>query len=287
MKKNIYQFLNLIIIAAIIYVGVDTFYRFIEPGFDPFKNDNLTKEPKSTKGIATRSRINDYEIINKRNIFGTSPQNSIVIDDAPETDNLEPTTLKISLIGTVTGNSKDAAAIIEDKSKKTQDLYRVGDSVQNAIIKNILYGKVVLSYNGRNEILNKDEPNAKESSPAPVVGRKMPTRRNPVATRSITLRRDDIVKSFSDINGILSQASIRPHSTDGENNGLAITGIKANSIFRKMGLRNGDIVKGVGGNEMKSPEDLISLYNQLKSEDPVSIKILRRGRERIISFRFR
>jgi general secretion pathway protein C len=65
---------------------------------------------------------------------------------------------------------------------------------------------------------------------------------------------------------------------------LAITGIKAGSIFRRMGLRNGDIVKGINGNEITSPEDLISLYNDLKSESDVSLQIVRRGAERSLNY---
>ena len=54
-----------------------------------------------------------------------------------------------------------------------------------------------------------------------------------------------------------------------------------------MGLRNGDIVKGVDGNEIKSTDDFISLYNDLQNNEDVAIQIIRRGRERTINYRFR
>ena len=67
---------------------------------------------------------------------------------------------------------------------------------------------------------------------------------------------------------------------------MAVTGIKAGSIFRKMGLRNGDIVKGVNDNEIKSTEDLINIYNDLKSAPDISLQIMRRGQERSLNYSF-
>ncbi len=111
---------------------------------------------------------------------------------------------------------------------------------------------------------------------------------NPIPARTISLRKELIKDALSDLQTLLTQASIRPYFSEGQPDGLAISGIKAGSIFRKMGFRNGDIVKSVKGNDIKSPEDLISLYNYLQSEDndTVTYKILRRGRERIINLNF-
>jgi type II secretory pathway component PulC len=43
----------------------------------------------------------------------------------------------------------------------------------------------------------------------------------------------------------------------------------------------------VGGNEIKTPEDLYALYNDLISEDEIPLEIIRRGRDRILNIRFR
>ena len=93
------------------------------------------------------------------------------------------------------------------------------------------------------------------------------------------------MKSLEDPDNI--QANIRPHLTDGRTDGVSIAGIKTGSVFRKMGFMNGDILKRIEENEITSPEDIISLYNKLKSEDSVSVDIIRRGREYTYSYRFR
>ena len=93
--------------------------------------------------------------------------------------------------------------------------------------------------------------------------------------------------ALEDINNLLSQARILPHFNDGQADGLTIAGIKAGSIFLKMGLRNGDIIHGINDTSITSPDDMFSLYNDLKSGSNIALKIKRSGVERIINYRFR
>lgn len=290
MTKNIYTIINIIAIGAIIFMGVDTFYRIIgarldQPGFE--KAYVVTKPVQARR---TRvDRLSDYEIINRRSIFGkTADVSQQPDDDLSEIENLEPTSLDLVLLGTVAGSQQNAYAIIADKSKRSEDIYRVGDSVKNAVIKNIYRGKVVLRVNGKDEVLSMDDAPAPASDTSSLsVNRSAVSPEQRIPTRTITLQRTEVEDSLANLQDLLTQASIRPHISNGEPDGLAITGVKADSIFRKMGLRNGDIVKGVEGNEIRSPEDLISLYNDLQNDDTVEIQIIRRGRERTINYRFR
>jgi general secretion pathway protein C len=196
------------------------------------------------------------------------------------------------LLGTVAGDQANAVAVIEDKKKRKQDLYKVGDSVQDALIKKILRGKVVLEVGGKDEILAMEETTASSSSSTPGTSRSrstpanIPGSRTRSLERTISLRRNDIDESLQDINALLSQARILPHFENGEADGLAVTGIKAGSIFMKMGLRNGDIVNGVNDSAITSPEDIMSMYSDMQSGSSLSIQIKRGGRERTINYRF-
>ena len=66
---------------------------------------------------------------------------------------LKKTDLKLKLWGTITGNGVRAYAIIEEGTKREQKLYKVGETVQNATIKIILREKVILSVEGKDELL--------------------------------------------------------------------------------------------------------------------------------------
>jgi general secretion pathway protein C len=69
--------------------------------------------------------------------------------------------------------------------------------------------------------------------------------------------------------------------------GLALSNIQPNSIFRRMGLRNGDVLKGVDGQEIQSVDDALRLYDNLKTADTVMVELKRRGREKSIEYRVR
>ncbi|NIA05520.1 MAG: hypothetical protein GWP11_06085 [Proteobacteria bacterium] len=140
---------KLVLIFVLVYAGVTVWYGRLE---DTLRRDTRPHETviqrqsgRTTKILRQRP---DYRIIIKRNIF------QAVIGAEPGGDEyLEPTALKLLLMGTVSGTKRDARAIIVDEQKKKQDLYRIGDSVQGALIQSIERGKVILQVHGRREVL--------------------------------------------------------------------------------------------------------------------------------------
>lgn len=293
MTKNIYTIINIIAIAVIIFLGVDTFYRVIEAGVEKPLVKQAATEVKSTpkKSINTR-KLSDYEVINRRSIFGKAGAGSTgTMNDPSQVESLDPTSLDVILLGTVAGSDEDAYAVIEDKSKRTQDIYHIGDSIKDAVLKNIYRNKVVIRFNGKDEILLKDEnqgqKGASSSSFPGFSGMTPPPAAGGEPVQTITLNRTELDSALSNIQEVMTQASIQPHMQDGVVDGMTITGVKANSIFRKAGLRNGDIVKGIEGMEIKSAEDLLSIYGSLRDSESVGFQIIRRGRVRNIQLKVR
>lgn len=290
MTKNIYTIVNLIIIGIIIFLGVDTFYSVLETKLDrpDIERTAVNKDLRKTKKIKRQSLRRYENIILSRGIFGK------VIDEkadepaekVPEKI-LQPTALRVSLVGTVSGSAAYAHALIEDKTKRSQDIYRVGDSIQGAFIKEILDEKVILSMNGKDEILTMDEPDSGKNSPGPLPDNTSSTPGESVSSRTITVKRDEIMKSLENLNEVMSQARIRPHFKNGNPDGIAITGVRSGSIFRKLGFINGDIINSVNGQRIDSPEDIISFYENLKSQDNLSLRINRRGRETELNYMLR
>lgn len=97
----------------------------------------------------------NYKIILERNLFGAPPAagtaETVVKTTAKD---LEETTLKIALKGTIHGVEESDRAIILDQKSKTQQLYQKGDGIQGAFVKEILRGRVILSHNGNDETLD-------------------------------------------------------------------------------------------------------------------------------------
>jgi general secretion pathway protein C len=80
----------------------------------------------------------------------------------------------------------------------------------------------------------------------------------------------------------MSQANIRPHPE-----GFQISRIRRSSIFRSMGLRNGDIITAAGNMPINSVNDALDIVRGLTGGGKTSLKIKRRGRTRIIDYYIR
>ena len=201
---------KLVLIFLLVYAGVFLYYGRLEKRWlagtgEPLKiglekstvdtgEDAATPEPM----VATQ----DFQIIVTRNIFQASLE-SVAQKPVEVVEELVPTSLNLTLLGTVTGNDQDARAIIVDNKEKQQDLYQVGDAVQGAFIESIERGKITLDVNGKKEALLIKEregggpgaPNVPRSEPRLVpqdtpeinAARKVPRAR---PHRRITFRKD-------------------------------------------------------------------------------------------------
>jgi general secretion pathway protein C len=99
--------------------------------------------------------------------------------------------------------------------------------------------------------------------------------------------RSDLQESLNNLHELLSQARIRPHFKDGRARGLAVTNIRPGSFFEKLGLRNGDIVQGIDGRDINSPDDVLEVYSKLRSGSHVTLQITRNGVQRTMDYKFR
>ena len=280
MLKIYHTIFSLIALTVIVYVGVDIFYRVVRSQLRQMNTQKIftqrAPEVKQKKGPPLR----DYQVINGRNLFGSVEK--AAVNTKPEAiETLDPTSLKIALLGTVAGSEKNAVAVIEEKKLRKQGLYRVGDSVQGAVVKVILRGKVILRVGDKDEILTMEEDDSSKSGNGK--GRSSASGDQ----TSIRVRRSDIERSMKNINTLLSQVRIRPHFKNGEADGLSISRIRPNSIFTKLGLRNGDVVQAIDETPIQSPDDILSMYEKIKSGSKISIQITRRGRQKTINYEMR
>jgi general secretion pathway protein C len=271
---------NLIALTVIVYVGVDIFYRVVRSQLRQMNTQKIFTQQAPEVKQKKSPPLRDYQVINGRNLFGSVEK--AVVNTKPEAiETLEPTSLKIALLGTVAGSEQNAVAVIEEKKLRKQGLYRVGDSVQGAVVKVILRGKVILRVGDKDEILTMEEDDSSKSGNGK--GRSSASGDQ----TSIRVRRTDIEKSMKNINTLLSQVRIRPHFKNGEADGLSISRIRPNSIFTKLGLRNGDVVQAIDETPIQSPDDILSMYEKIKSGSKISIQITRRGRQKTINYEMR
>ena len=280
MTKLFYTILNIVALSLVVYIGVDTFYRVVSSELKGVNTKEIVAEQLPNVEESKRSPLSSFKVITERNLFGSLDKASKDVNEE-ETEDLELTSLKIALLGTVTGSEQNAFAVIEETDKRKQGLYKIGDSVQNATVKKILREKVVLRVGTKDEILTMEESAASRRDR----GRR-PSKPNERG-KTITVSRKDIQNSLKDINNLMSQVRIRPHFKDGKSDGLSVSRIKGGSIFSKLGLRNGDIVQKINGEPINSPDEVLVLYEKLKSGSRVSLEVTRKGEPKTMNYRFR
>ncbi len=173
---NRLSIIGLFVLATLLATGgVELFCRFLDQTLivEPLPSVTKASGPAWTNtgakppapGMASRPGTagKDYSIIIKRSLFGKA-QKKVTNEAAPApTPVLEATSLDLILLGTISGGANNQRAIIQDKRKKTQDIYYKGDAIGPALIKEILRGKVILTVRGKDEVLLMKEP---KSSPS-------------------------------------------------------------------------------------------------------------------------
>jgi len=196
-------------------------------------------------------------------------------------ETLEKTSLDLKLLGTIILEPQGGFAIIQEGRKKKQKRYQKGDTVQNALVKAVLREKVILSYKGRDEVLLMEPAKGSDAPTSPFppsASLTMPPGEKTSLSRSL------VDEALGNINKLMGDVRVRPHFSRGKPDGLLLYGIKKNSLFQTMGLKNGDIIMGVDGKEIESVDDALTFYEQLKESSDVNVQIKRRGKTKEIQY---
>jgi general secretion pathway protein C len=289
MAQRYFNIANILLITAGVYLLVNGFYSVVTAKFDYGASPTPSTSARRTQPAVDRPRapLSSYANIVDRNLFNTEPQAEVAPPPKKvDLETLKETDLKLKLWGTVSRQDGAAYAVIEDTKTREQNLYRIGDSIQNAVVKIILREKVVLTVNESDEILAMEKMAASKKS-SRYASKNLPGSKMPVSsyTRKITLNRENIESALENIGQLMDQATVRPHIEDGRPAGISITGIRPNAIFRKMRLRNGDVITGVNGRSIESVDDAVSVFEDLSSSSEIKVDIKRRGRNQTLDYK--
>ncbi|MBN2514493.1 MAG: PDZ domain-containing protein [Deltaproteobacteria bacterium] len=267
----------LVAITTVSYLSVNIFYRVLHARLSSIKINDIHETAQTRHNIVGKPPLNSYRFISQRNLFSTVEKAGAEIQINVE--ELEKTKLNLELLGTVFGDGKNDFAVIEEKDKKNQGLFRVGDSIASAEVIKILRGTVVLRVNGRDEVLA-----MKEEEPGEGQARNVSTERS---GGSIKVDKTEVDQAFKNMNQLLTQVRIRPYFSSGKPDGFMVSNIQQGSIFQKMGLRSGDVIKGVNDRPITSADDMLELYKGLQSGSEINLNIKRRGKEETLTYVFR
>ena len=153
MTKYYTTLFNVIVITIVLFFAVDIFYTTVRKRLQPPLSSKAVMHFSLSTKEQPKPTIDAFQIVSAKSIFGpfSTVEEEEVSDESVE--ELAQANLNLVLLGTVAGDPANAMAIIEDPTKRRQDIYKVGDAVQGAVIRRILREKVVVNRGDRDEVL--------------------------------------------------------------------------------------------------------------------------------------
>lgn len=213
----------------------------------------------------------------------------------------KPSALPAEVLGTLGGDDEVAAALIRDKRNKEVDVYRVGDKLfGEAVIIAIRRGEVEVLKGNRREILTLYESDAPPAAPEPAAQAEdtgstlaQPVKDTPELIVSESgdnaweIDKESFDTVLQDLGPLLTQARVVPNFKGGKIDGYKVFAIKEGSLFEKIGLSNGDVIRSVNGVGINTPERALQLFQQLRAETDFRIDIERDGASETFSYTLR
>ena len=198
---------------------------------------------------------------------------------------LERSSLRAKLLGTTLANVAEwSIATLLDMDASKASPYRVDDEILGAKIVSIELRRVIVVNEGRREYIDATEPSGGSGRPAVKAPPKKDNKSaepsdasgiRATAANTYEVPRDELQKAMDNMSQLASQARIVPSFKNGESQGFKIFAIKPNSLYTKLGIQNGDIIKRVNGFDINSPDKALELYSKLQSSNRIEIEFER------------
>jgi general secretion pathway protein C len=317
--KRYLWLVHLVLIAAGVYIGSDLFWAIVGSRIEPSSRLPINS-PSAAAETPEKRTLQQYVVIQERNLFGA--RNRTATAPQPRPPSPPPPAAKpaanLKLVGTVVGPPERTYAVIEDLSTKRQDLYRLGDVVREAKVVEVTRNRVVLDNRGRRqELFSFEKSDAASPPPSEPAARQSGAPRRPpfplesqpqespptpppeeergaaeaeierVSENMWRINRDDLVEQLDNFGQMMKEARLTPHFAGGQPDGFMITNLPSDSFLGRMGLRNGDIMKGVNGQKFGSLEEFFQAYQQLQTEPMLQLEVERSNRTETLTYEIR
>lgn len=98
-----------------------------------------------------------------------------------------------------------------------------------------------------------------------------------ISDTSFQIERSVINKKLKNLGSLGQQARVVPNYHNGKYDGFRMIGMRGDSLFAGIGMKNGDIIKVINGNRIDSPNKALALYEALKNKSRLTVQIERGG----------
>jgi type II secretion system protein C len=240
----------------------------------------------------TDASVEDYSAIFERNIFG-NPELSFNANmysqgyfagGPGQSAGQYP---GLALLGTIAGSPVISRAIIKDLKTNTVGLYRVGDTVATARIETIEKDGVVLLDGGQGKTLSLWTSESKQNNSEHNSAHSSNNTDKSLRADSIVVPQPAAQAEQTGIDATLRKAVIQPVSVNGQTEGLMITGVEDTAVAKKLGLKDGDVVRVVNGQRLTTKQQAYQIFKKARSQASVDLELLRENQSKTLSFPLR
>jgi general secretion pathway protein C len=307
LKKYIWV-INLILLTGLAYLLATTVNGQIEGKLKP--TDAVASQKFDAADLNNRKKTirkkpeSYYSVILTRNIFGITSGGGTSSTASPigSADELPETSLNLVLLGTIMNPDAKSVAIIKNDDNSKVQGYRGGDRIDiikqervklvkvkncKAVIERIgkphetikcknlgddVVSAAKLSNRGnkKNNRGNKRNKKYKEDIKEETGDEGI----NKLGENEYEISRETLEEVLGDPTQIVQEARVIP-----QKDGLRFFGIRSNSIFWKIGIKNGDTLHKINNVELNDVERALGVFEELRGESNFTIEYTRAGQK--------
>ena len=254
----------LLIIAFILLSYIDK--KMLDP------STNFSEDP--TADLAPESGEEPYQVLSSKKYDESSKE---VLPPATQTSKgkRQPSpSINLRLVGTTVFGEK-SSVILEDLTKGTQGVYRLGDMIQGYTITTILNDSATLTKQDQDVVLMLAQGG---NSPGSDQFFKK------VGENSWKVSADKITDMVSNIDQYVGQVIAYQHRENGNPAGFRIRHLKEGNDFEKMGINNEDIIKRVNGMDVNDLSSVMKAVYELSGNTTFTVEVERDNQEKMLNY---
>ena len=237
-----------------------------------------------TTPVAARFELNANRLSRVFDVpLPQAPEAAAATPAAPPTPDWQATPAKSSvhaaLIGTaVTVPSRYSLCQLTNLDTNESFVYGIGDKFMGTRIYEIEKDRVLIDNDGKNEYIDTGVASFQNLGVTPIP-QAQPTSSDvrQLSDNQYVVSKTTINENLSDLSKLATQARIVPSFKNGVANGFKLFSIVPDSLYAKIGVQNGDVIRRINGYEMNSPDKALEIYSKLRDANRIEIELERRG----------
>ncbi len=264
-------------------------YLITEPPKKVEGDRSKVRHKKPTEKTLHKSRF----LVAQRNIFCSSCE---PVEEVEETEIAVASMLDAQLLVTLISDDPDwsmAAVKLQDPTRVL--MVKVGQKIRDAEITKVETRRLEMMRDGKLEYLELFGDGGKPELPQPETAARPPHPKPPHqddSIRQVGPNRYEVDRKLVDEflqNAAMTGdgAKIMPNMKDGRPDGFRLMAIRPNSIFSRLGIRNGDVINAINNQDITSPDKALELYTKLRGASHLTISLTRHNKPLTMTYTIR